>query len=594
MSTIPPYTYSKLDKAKQEIRLLSLQPSPSLDEPIRITITHVPFIVDDRELPARPKLDEVRRNLPYGWAACETLEGRLLFGHYHSGQNKWMSTWKCPEGQTELLPYLHDAPNETCEPAFEALSYTWGSNAKIERAYVLNEARIASDDITTEATPCLRLDITENLADALRHLRYDNRPRMLWVDAISINQDDVSERSEQVLRMKDLYKHVDRVLVWLGPSSEDSSLALCILEYIGKQLEISLDMDLFPAPGAIEDSWHRPEYALTYNAEVWDSLYDLISRPWFNRLWVTQEIHLTNSQAIIQCGNVNVLWYFFRRGVQCLYSKPHGVPEHLSARLKDIINLCIPSLDLTLGDLLQRYHDRECMDPRDRVYGLLGLASPSSTRNVTPDYSLSTLEAYKSVFLGHASQSRRLELLDLADSNNPLQEWPSWVPDWSTLLKPEDDLCFGFCASVDSPACWNYSDPGILKVVGVQIGTILHRLAVAGGISDLLSDTRPENKNLQYPTGENILDVYTRVRFRNIINETVHGDNSEITLTKARRLMLENSNDTVKNIHFTRYLEETSERWIIRTSERYIGMAPRESKIGKLVKHLRLGIMYFQ
>lgn len=106
------------------------------------------------------------------------------------------------------------------DPVYEALSYVWGP---------------------TDHPGCVILDgqaksITSNLWSALTHLRkYDQRhrqgdqdikPRRLWIDAICINQDDVLERNHQVQHMGRIYSRAAMVLVWLGPASEDSDLAM--------------------------------------------------------------------------------------------------------------------------------------------------------------------------------------------------------------------------------------------------------------------------------------------------------------------------------------------------------------------------------
>ncbi|KAH7153758.1 hypothetical protein DER46DRAFT_577590 [Fusarium sp. MPI-SDFR-AT-0072] len=52
-----------------------------------------------------------------------------------------------------------------------------------------------------EATKQLRTNVTKNLHSALLHLRDPERERMLWVDALCINQDDPKERGEQVAKM---------------------------------------------------------------------------------------------------------------------------------------------------------------------------------------------------------------------------------------------------------------------------------------------------------------------------------------------------------------------------------------------------------
>ncbi|KAE9368055.1 HET-domain-containing protein [Stipitochalara longipes BDJ] len=548
-------------------------------------MSHVPFIVGDKNPPARSNIEDVRRNLPQGWHADETLEGRLLFTQYDYGLHEWVSTWESPNANKsrDLSPNPSEILNETHEPTFEALSYTWGSNTKSAVAYVMNQERTSSEDITMEETTELRLDITENLAEALRQLRHVDRPRMLWVDAISINQDDVTERNEQVLRMRDLYKYADRVLVWLGPSLKDSSLALSTLEHIGKQVEMS-GTTFFVAPRG-DIKWISDSPPLPYNSEVWGSLYDLVTRPWFNRLWVTQEIQLANSQAIIQCGNDKVLWCLLRRGILCLQSKLHGVPKDLSDRLLDVAHLCFPVIGTSLPDLLHRYRRRDCVDPLDRVYGLLGLAPLHSTSNIVPDYSLSTIDAYKSTFLAHASQAQRLEFMDFSNSSGLDREWPSWVPDWS-MRHPEGDYHYlGFSSSVDSASCWKYSAPNILEATGVQIGTITQQLVVAGEISSLLSDSGVDNLNLLYPTGESLIDAYVSVRYQNRFKEGLVGSSAFqlITFPEARRMMLEDFYETPHNFHVALDLEQTSERWIIRTAEGYIAMSPKNTEINDII-----------
>lgn len=66
---------------------------------------------------------------------------------------------------------------------------------------------------------------TENLIVALRHLRYPDRTRALWIDALCINQKDEREKSLQVGMMGSIYRHAGRVLIWLGPARDQSNLA---------------------------------------------------------------------------------------------------------------------------------------------------------------------------------------------------------------------------------------------------------------------------------------------------------------------------------------------------------------------------------
>ncbi|KAI4950512.1 hypothetical protein J4E91_004395 [Alternaria rosae] len=88
-------------------------------------------------------------------------------------------------------------------PQYEALSYTWGSAESPVRL------RVSPDSDHN-------IDITKNLAEALPYLRDTAAPRILWIDAIAINQKDLGERGQQVQRMADIFSLAERVIVWLG------------------------------------------------------------------------------------------------------------------------------------------------------------------------------------------------------------------------------------------------------------------------------------------------------------------------------------------------------------------------------------------
>lgn len=72
---------------------------------------------------------------------------------------------------------------------FEALSYVW--------------------DLQTPDCPVFcgekQLLITKNCFDALQRLRFEDDLRLLWIDAICINQTCMREREQQVQLMGDVY-----------------------------------------------------------------------------------------------------------------------------------------------------------------------------------------------------------------------------------------------------------------------------------------------------------------------------------------------------------------------------------------------------
>ncbi|KAF1359890.1 hypothetical protein EJ07DRAFT_92521, partial [Lizonia empirigonia] len=99
-------------------------------------------------------------------------------------------------------------------PAYEALSYVWGTSDN--PSYVTVQSELKSGSVS----------ITRNLDIALRHLRYQNVARRMWIDALCINQADDQEKSIQVARMGDIFKTADITLSWLGPEENNSNNAI--------------------------------------------------------------------------------------------------------------------------------------------------------------------------------------------------------------------------------------------------------------------------------------------------------------------------------------------------------------------------------
>ena len=160
----------------------------------------------------------------------------------------------------------------------------------------------------TGSRPCTTLGITHNLAVALHHLRHSKKPRVLWIDAICINQDDLVERSAEVLEMGSIYGHAKEVIVWLGPSSEDSRLAIETLNKLAEgRWFVPEDYCFYNEPDSwAAFLWKTPE-ALVSNALSWFAIKDLLHREWFSRLWVYQEIMLAKKATVI-VGNDGIDW----------------------------------------------------------------------------------------------------------------------------------------------------------------------------------------------------------------------------------------------------------------------------------------------
>jgi hypothetical protein len=94
------------------------------------------------------------------------------------------------------------------KPEYEALSYVWGDTKDSEKIWICLDKQAKQQIL-----------IGKNLFASLQALRDKSKPRVLWVDALCINQDDLDERKEQVALMKYIYGDTSRLLIWLGPAS---------------------------------------------------------------------------------------------------------------------------------------------------------------------------------------------------------------------------------------------------------------------------------------------------------------------------------------------------------------------------------------
>ena len=171
--------------------------------------------------------------------------------------------------QCELFDYsldhsLTDARKMT--HLYEALSYFWGSPDK-RRSIFIDEG-------------CLR--VTENLHAALLRLRDPFLPRILWIDAICIDQGDKGERNRQVQLMAKIYARASRVIVWLEEVAAGGDQA-------DREAITNGDRALKVIGNA---AVHGRPTEFPRNDQ--DAVLTLLQRSWFQRIWVRH--HLPDDQ----------------------------------------------------------------------------------------------------------------------------------------------------------------------------------------------------------------------------------------------------------------------------------------------------------
>ncbi|KNG49330.1 HET-domain-containing protein [Stemphylium lycopersici] len=115
---------------------------------------------------------------------------------------------------------------------YEALSYAWGSKDGPSHVHVREYGNRECE-----------MQFTRNLDEALRHVRKEHEPRLVWIDALCINQSDDTEKGFQVAMMGEIYRLADCVIAWLGPEGDGSEAAFDLMrEWICELSSKTLDL----------------------------------------------------------------------------------------------------------------------------------------------------------------------------------------------------------------------------------------------------------------------------------------------------------------------------------------------------------------
>ena len=302
---------------------------------------------------------------------------------------------------------MHEVAIDSEKP-YEALSYTWEP---------------------VQDQRCIEIDghcliVGENRFAALFHLRDSEKSRWLWIDAICINQAEVSERNHQVALMRNIYTYAKRVIVWLGIEPVDKSIT-----------------SHHPA-GRFRAAHEPPDLEpQDCNSSTPDYFFEILRSRWFTRGWVFQEVFYAQS-IDWRYGSTTLTWSTIKR-LAALLSRPTAIassplsPLSKAARMIETLERWrerVGLLNLQLEDVVFGTRFAQCLDPRDKIFSVFSLApKEDGSLLFLPDYRLSTTEVElmlaKSSLLGYQS----LNVLRYVDSLDDEISIPSWVPRWSVL-----------------------------------------------------------------------------------------------------------------------------------------------------------------
>jgi hypothetical protein len=264
--------------------------------------------------------------------------------------------------------------------------------------------------------------------------------------------------------MADIYEHASKVIVWLGPESDNSILAIDCIKQIEQNVLVHGDHERVN----LTEDFHwadRKSMQDIFSTRQTHALAHFFDMPWFKRLWVWQEVINGDERSILRCGAAVVGWRAVCNAIN--FFAQLTTPSALTRATKRVIN--VPSYAGGWDDPSHFWDDLrkfECSDPRDRIYAAFGMLRSRPEFNIEPDYKKPVQEVYTDVASKYLRTSGDLYLLQFVGNPNKLQGLPSWTPDWRVERNTSDfNMAQAGIGPWDSAQCVSISGR-TLKVKG--------------------------------------------------------------------------------------------------------------------------------
>lgn len=328
---------------------------------------------------------------------------------------------------------------------YRAVSYRWDTS----------QGKIGQISLNGET-----LRVYPNIETILRKIRSRIWNQHIWIDQLCIDQDNASEKSAQVAVMGQIYQNAMEVKVCLpvagiapysfwkelfgGPGSSPRESEIRDAGALVRRLsESRLLQDYTPG--------HERGDLLSYAPlQHWKALADLLEQPWFQRMWMIQEIGMANDFITVHYGPEEISWEDFVLAMAVLarselrrFSELLPTDTHAKRDFPAIENVLImenmrneaermPLFETLI--LCQRF---EATQPVDKIYALLGLSSKEDpvAQSIKVDYSSSVYDAFVSLaatILKQVTVSEQFRMLRFAGKGRSrIPNLPSFVPDWS-------------------------------------------------------------------------------------------------------------------------------------------------------------------
>ncbi|KAI2615386.1 heterokaryon incompatibility protein-domain-containing protein [Hypoxylon sp. NC1633] len=364
---------------------------------------------------------------------------------------------------------------------FIALSYVWGTTMFPHRIKVDGN----------------NFYVTYNLFSALRKLRHPDRDRVVWIDAICINQSDNLEKSHQVRLMRTIYSKASEVIVWLGTGSFMEWLNTGpIIMWPGTGSEATADaFNLVRQFGNTRTEEERKRlWAKTKSSWSWQitrmAFDSILSHEWWTRAWIVQEVAVAR-RVLVQRGSEQLDWDTFQSLCKDVrfqklfrFHSSMGFASHVEQLRNELFS--DNATPTTLFELVYTFRHQFATWGSDKIYAVLGLLPPSCSTTLSPDYSKSPEQVFLDFTLASLAENKTFAVVALAPG--AAIRGTSWCRDWR-IINNEFDFNPRECFSMyDLPSMRNYCTTGsseprveadiskrVLKVKGFDLDVVAKR-----------------------------------------------------------------------------------------------------------------------
>jgi WD repeat-containing protein 55 len=379
------------------------------------------------------------------------------------------------DGNSQINFRFHEHALDDRSMTFIAMSYFWGDPTPTHRIWSPDQEYI---------------EMNGSAARMIDWLAREEWGAWYWIDAICIDQNNLDEKGQQIPLMRDVYSKAEEVYAYLGGDSESVKKGF---SFIVRSTQLLMD-DLREGDeeNVSMDKLLAGLRRADYDRSFWNGAIELLDNPWFERIWVMQEVVLAKNVKVWRSGSAvdySTIAIFISMiehlgGTAHLSISDKGTGYKRLPRAFDQGSIAFSWIQMvkeghhpSLETCLESSAGLKATNPRDKIYGIMSIAEAAEVAHIVPDYKMPVAELYTSVIKGILLRNQSLALLSSAGigQENPLQPGlPSWVLDLespSTSFVFEGQVPFS-SSGTTQPQVKKTSNPMHISLVGRLIDKI--------------------------------------------------------------------------------------------------------------------------